>query len=81
MKRISTALAATGLLALGACGGGATNNVAAVNGSDTLYNVESDDLGGNYLGNESYGNDLGTGNAATGNGASNASSNAAGNTL
>lgn len=85
MKRISTALAATGLLALAACGGTATNNVVAANSSDTLYNVAEDDLGSNYLGTDSYGNDLGSGNATTGNAASNASgnatSNAAGNSL
>ena len=80
MKRISTVFAAAGLLALGACGGAtddaAINNVVAVDGGDALYNVAPDDLGGNYLGNESYGNETGAGN-----GASNAPGNAAANGL
>jgi predicted lipoprotein len=60
MKRISTALLAAGLMALGACGGGddsAANNVAA----DT-YNVAPDDLGNDVLLGNELDTNLGTGN-------------------
>lgn len=49
MKRISTALVAASLLALGACGGGASTSTEANNTSDELYNLTEEDLGGNLL--------------------------------
>jgi hypothetical protein len=74
MKRLSTALAAAGLLALAACGSTATNNAVvndSGNGTDDTYNVAPDDLTANDLtGNE-------TGNATDANGAADA--NASGN--
>lgn len=75
MKRISTAILAAGLVALGACGGGAETNVAANNSSDALYNVVPEDL--NLLGNDVLLDDTGTdlnavdANAAATNGATN----------
>ena len=78
MKRISTALLAAGLMALGACGGGddsAANNVAA----DT-YNVVEEDLGNDVLlGNEALGNDVTLGNEADANLATEADANASTN--
>lgn len=67
MKYLSKALVAAGLLALGACGGAATENVAANNtAGDELYNLTPDDLGaGNALGNEILlGNEAGNATAA-----------------
>jgi len=52
MKILSTALLAAGLVALSACGGAATENAAANNVSEEVYNVAPDDLGvDNGLGN------------------------------
>jgi hypothetical protein len=53
MKRLSTALAATGLLALAACGGRAANNSAAVldNSTNDVYDVAPDSLTLNDTGN------------------------------
>jgi hypothetical protein len=47
MKLLSTALLAAGLVALSACGGGATStdNAADVNAADESLNVPADDLG------------------------------------
>jgi len=73
MKRLSTALAAAGLVALAACGSSATNNAAATDAGNDVYNVAPDDLTadnevGNEAGNASEdGNALGEGNAAEGN--------------
>ncbi|HWT12149.1 MAG TPA: hypothetical protein VN231_05305 [Allosphingosinicella sp.] len=73
MKLVSKALLAAGLAALGACGGGGEENVAANNATEDLYNVAPDDLGAeNLLGNETLGND-----SALDEGAGNASDNAA----
>lgn len=74
MKYLSRAVAVAGLLALGACGGGASENVAVNNSAgDELYNLAPDDLGGdNLLGNEAIGNELDAGNAADANAAGNA---------
>ena len=63
MKFASKALVAAGLLALGACGGGAEEENAAANAAgEDLYNVASEDLAldnglGNDLGNVSLGNE------------------------
>jgi hypothetical protein len=77
MKRISTALAATMLLGLAACGGRtAANNSAAVDTSNDVYNVSPDDLTLNDLGNAS-GNGASTGNGSSS--AGNSSSSSAGN--
>ena len=63
MKFASKALVAAGLLALGACGGGAEEENAAANAAgEDLYNVAGEDLAldnglGNDLGNVSLGNE------------------------
>ena len=63
MKLVSKALVAAGLLALGACGGGAEEENAAANAAgEDLYNVASEDLAldnglGNDLGGVSLGNE------------------------
>jgi hypothetical protein len=73
MKRLTTALAAAGLMALAACGGSASNNVVANDAGNDTYNVAPDDLtAGNETGNEAGnasddGNASGDGNAAEGN--------------
>jgi ABC-type glycerol-3-phosphate transport system substrate-binding protein len=68
MKILSTALLAAGLVALSACGGGATNDSAANNVSEEVYNVAPDDLGTeNGLGNESLGNEAGLENTSADN--------------
>ena len=81
MKRLSTALVATALLALGACGSPAANNVAATdNMTNDVYDVAPDSLTANDLGNAS-GNGSSTGNASSSGNASSGSttSNASGN--
>ena len=77
MKRISTALAVTALLALGACGSRTANNVvAADNLTNDVYDVAPDSLTANDLGNDS-GNAMSGGNASSG--ANSSTSNASGN--
>ena len=77
MKRLSTALAATALLALAGCGSRTANNAAAVDTSNDVYNVSPDDLTANV-------NDLGNGsnmsmggNVSTGGNGSSGNSHAA----
>jgi len=74
MKRLSTALVATALLALAACGSRTANNAAAVDTGNDVYNVSPDDLTLNDLGNgssnASSGNASSSGNAMTGNSSS-----------
>ena len=55
MKRLSTAMAATALLALAGCGSRTANNAAAIDTSNDVYNVSPDDLTANVsdLGNGS----------------------------
>lgn len=72
MKRLSTALAAAGLLALAACGSSATNNAAAADNVSDTYNVAPDDLtandlAGNEAGNASDANGSADANASGGN--------------
>jgi len=68
MKRLSTALAATALLALAGCGSHAANNITAVDTSNDVYNVSPDDLTLNDLGNNAMGGNMSTGgNASAGN--------------
>jgi hypothetical protein len=73
MKRLSTALAAAGLVALAACGSSATNDAVVNDAGNDTYNVAPDDLtAGNEAGNEAGnasedGNVSGEGNAAEGN--------------
>jgi len=71
MKRISTALVVTALLALGACGSRTANNNTAIDTSNDVYNVSPDDLTLNDLGNAG-------GNASSSSNGSSSSSNAAG---
>jgi len=82
MKRLSTALAVTALLALGACGSRTANNVTAIDTSNDVYNVSPDDLTLNDLGNAG-GNATSSSNGSSGSNASNtansATSNASGN--
>ena len=71
MKRLSTALAAAGLMALAGCGSSASNNAAANTSVPDTYNVAPEDLdGGNLAGNEA-------GNASDAN--ASADANASGN--
>ena len=72
MKRLSTALAATALLALAGCGSRTANNITAIDTSNDVYNVSPDDLTANAsdLGNgsnASAGNMSSGGNASSGN--------------
>jgi hypothetical protein len=77
MKILSTALLAAGLVALSACGGAATENAAANNVSEEVYNVAPDDLGvDNGLGNEAADLNAADANAADANAVD---ANAAGN--
>ena len=71
MKRLSTAMVVTALLALGACGSRTANNVTAIDTSNDVYNVSPDDLTLNDLGNAG-------GNASSSGNGSSSSSNAAG---
>jgi len=70
MKRLSTALAAAGLLALAGCGTKAANNAAAANVADT-YNVAPDDLTADNLADNEIGN-IADANAAAANASGNA---------
>jgi hypothetical protein len=74
MNRLSTALAATALLALAGCGSRTANNTAAVDTSNDVYNVSPDDLTANVsdLGN---GSNASTGNMSSGGNASSGSGN------
>ena len=76
MKRLSTVLAATALLALAGCGSHAANNITAIDTSNDVYNVSPDDLTANVSdlgngsnasmsGNMSSGNSHASGNNAT----------------
>jgi hypothetical protein len=77
MKRISTALVVTALLALGACGGRTANNVVATdNLTNDVYDVAPDSLTANDLGNDS-GNASSSGNSSSS--ANSSTSNASGN--
>jgi hypothetical protein len=70
MKRLSTALAATALLALAGCGSHAANNISAIDTTNDVYNVSPDDLTANAsdLGNNAMGGNMSTGgNASSGN--------------
>jgi ABC-type Fe3+-citrate transport system substrate-binding protein len=74
MKRLATGLAASGLLALAACGSGDSNNVVANatvandNGTDT-YDVAPDDLtAANLADNEAAAGANAIANNASGNG-------------
>ena len=78
MKRLSTALVATALLALAACGSRTANNAAALDNTSDYFNVTSDDLTSNDVGNAS-GNGSSSGNASAGNASGGATSNASGN--
>jgi hypothetical protein len=78
MKLLSTALLAAGLMALGACGGDAEENVAAGNASED-YNLTDDLSDENLLGNEALDNAAGADNAADGD--NGAADNTSGNTL
>ena len=83
MKRLSTALAATALLALAGCGSRTANNNAAVvdNMTNDVYDVAPDSLTLNDVGNS--GDASSSGNASAGGNVSgsarNAASNASGN--
>ena len=81
MKLVSTALLAAGLVALSACGGGATENVAVNNSGEELYNLTEEDLGtDNLSANEATGNEAeADANASTESGENAASENASGN--
>jgi len=70
MKRLSTALVATALLALGACGSRTANNAAAVDTSNDVYNVSPDDLTLNDLGNGSSNASSGMNTSSSGNASS-----------
>jgi hypothetical protein len=74
MKRLSTALAATTLLALAACGGRTANNSAANNMANDVYEVAPDSMTANDLGNDS-GNSMSSGNASSSGNSSSSSSN------
>ena len=67
MKRLSTALAATFLLALAGCGSRTANNAAAIDTSNDVYNVSPDDLTANVsdLGNASMGGNMSGGSNAS----------------
>ena len=82
MKRLSTALVATALLALAGCGSRTANNSAANNVSNDVYDVAPDSLTANDLGNAS-GNGSSSGNASSAGNMSSSSnsttSNASGN--
>jgi hypothetical protein len=70
MKRLSMALAATALLALGGCGSRTANNSTAINTANDVYDVAPDSLTANDLGNDS-GNAMSGGNSSsTSNGSS-----------
>jgi hypothetical protein len=70
MKRLSMALAATALLALGACSTrNAANNTSAVDTTNDVYDVAPDSMNANDLGNMSADNMSAGGNMA-GNGSS-----------
>ena len=76
MKRISTALVVTALLALGACGSRTANNAAtADNLTNDVYDVPTDSMTANDLGNAS-GNASSSSNTSSGN---SSTSNASGN--
>jgi hypothetical protein len=77
MKRLSTALALTALLALGACGSRTANNAAAIDTSNDVYNVSPDDLTVNDLGNAS---NASSGNSSSGGNASSSANSSASNT-
>ena len=88
MKRLSTALVVTALLALAACGGRSANNAAIIDTSNDVYNVSPDDLTLNDMGNaggnaSSGGNTSSSSNSSSGNshagGGNASSSHAAGN--
>ena len=70
MKRLSTALAATALVALAGCGSHAVNNAAIVDTSNDVYNVSPDDLTANVndLGNGATGGNMSGGNMSSGSG-------------
>lgn len=79
IKLLAKTAVVAGLALLGACGGGAEQNVAANNtAGDELYNLAPDDLGGNaqpandLLGNESVGNETAPGNEIAENASGNA---------
>ena len=75
MKRLSTALAATALVALAGCGSHAANNAAVVDTSNDVYNVSPDDLtanvndlgNGSMRGNMASGGNMSSGNMSSGN--------------
>ena len=77
MKKLSTALLAAGLVALSACGGGASENVAADNAGEELYNLTEEDLATDNLSGNEAGNEADA-NASTGS-SDNAASENAGN--
>jgi hypothetical protein len=79
MKRISTALVVTALLALGACGSRTANNTTAIDTSNDVYNVSPDDLTANDLGGNASGNASSSGNSSSGSSSNSATSNASGN--
>ena len=85
MKRFSTALAATALLALAGCGSRTVNNTAVVdNSTNDVYEVAPDSLtlnDSNASGNASSGNASSGSNTSSGSNASsgNSSSSTAGN--
>ena len=73
MKRLSMALAAAGLMALSACGGGSENKAANTSAEDVNVvedNLLDESLAGNELGNEA--GNVADANAAAGNEAGNA---------
>jgi len=72
MKRLSTVLAVTALLALAACGSRPANNVTAIDTSNDVYNVSPDDLTINDLGNAGS-NASSSSNSSTGSNASSSS--------
>jgi hypothetical protein len=74
MKRLSTALVATALLALAACGSHTANNAAAVDTSNDVYNVSPDDLTLNDLGNGSMNASSGNASSSSNTSSSNTSS-------
>ena len=77
MKRISTALVVTALLALGACGSRTANNNTAIDTSNDVYNVSPDDLTANDLGGNASSNASSSGNNSSS--ANSSTSNASGN--
>jgi len=81
MKRLSTALVATALLALAGCGSRTANNAAAVDTSNDVYNVSPDDLTLNDMNavNASSGNGSSSGNASSSGNSSSSAGNSASN--